>query len=201
MNKLVPVFLCLGLTACGGSNDDSNSTVTPPPLVPPSLKADVCYQMSTTMGNITLAIDLTNVPVTGNNFIDYVESDFYNGTLFHRSVNNFVVQGGGYTSGLVAKLGNAPIINEANIGLSNKRGTIAMARTSAPDSATSQFFINILDNPQLDASSSNHGYAVFGEVTSGMEVVDQISVVSTNGSDVPLTEILISSVTETNCSN
>ena len=152
-------------------------------------------------GEYYTCIDLTNVPVTGNNFIDYVESDFYNGTLFHRSVNNFVVQGGGYTSGLVAKLGNAPIVNEANIGLSNKRGTIAMARTSAPDSATSQFFINILDNPQLDASSSNHGYAVFGEVTSGMEVVDQISVVSTNSSDVPLTEILISSVTKTNCSN
>ncbi|GIU48062.1 peptidyl-prolyl cis-trans isomerase [Shewanella sairae] len=197
MNKVYPLLLCLGLSACGG---DSDSTPPTPPVEPPKLQADVCYKMSTTMGDITLAIDLTNMPITGKNFKDYVDSEFYNGTLFHRVAYNFVVQGGGFTSGMVAKPGNDPIINEADAGISNERGTIAMARTSNPNSATSQFFINVLDNPQLDASSSSYGYAVFGKVVEGIEVVDQINIADTGSNDeVPVSEILINSVAEITC--
>ncbi|MGS0680789.1 peptidylprolyl isomerase [Shewanella sp. 125m-7] len=198
MKKTLPLLLCLALTACGGS--DSTET-PPPPVQAPKLQADVCYIMSTTMGDMTLAIDLTNMPVTGNNFKDYVDSDYYPGTLFHRSINNFVIQGGGFNTGLVAKPGNEPIVNEANVGISNERGTIAMARTNAPDSATTQFFVNVLDNPQLDASGSNYGYAVFGKIIKGMDVVDQISIVNTGVNDVPLSEILINSVIETSCAS
>ncbi|MGS0675562.1 peptidylprolyl isomerase [Shewanella sp. 30m-9] len=198
MKTTLPLLLCLGLTACGGS--DSNET-TPPPVQVPELQADACYIMSTTMGEMTFAIDLTNMPITGNNFKDYVDSDYYPGTLFHRSINNFVIQGGGFNTGLVAKPGKEAIVNEAHVGISNVRGTIAMARTNAPDSATTQFFVNVLDNPQLDASASNYGYAVFGKVIEGMDVVDQISIVKTGANDVPLSEILINSVIETSCSS
>ena len=110
-----------------------------------------------------------------------------------------IVQAGGFTSGLIHKPGNDPIVNEADVGISNKRGTIAMARTNAPDSATSQFFINVLDNPQLDATAASYGYAVFGKVLQGMDVVDQISIVQTDSNDVPKTEVIINSLTETDC--
>lgn len=198
-----------GLTACGGGSSDSGTTPTPPPTpTPPSLSADQCFVMSidaegVELGQLTLAIDTTNTPVTGENFIQYVEEGFYDGTLFHRVINNFVVQAGGFTAGLVAKESRDPIINEANVGLSNERGTLAMARTNDPNSATSQFFINTLDNPQLDYSASADGYAVFGQVVEGMEVVDQISIVNThtvgNFADVPIIDIEITSVVATNC--
>lgn len=199
MKKAIPLLLCFTLVACGGSDSESND-ITPPPAQVPDLQADVCYLMSTTMGDLTLAIDLTNMPITGKNFTRYADDGFYTDTLFHRAINNFVIQGGGFTSGLTPKPGDDPITNEADVGISNKRGTIAMARTSAPHSATTQFFINVLDNPQLDASSSNYGYAVFGKVLQGMDVVDQISIVDTNNQDVPTTEIIIHSLTETSCS-
>ena len=127
--------------------------------------------MSTSLGDITLAIDTVNTPVTGKNFARYVEAKFYDGTLFHRVIHDFMIQGG--TSGLVGKPGFEPIVNEACVGFTNERGTIAMARTHAPNSATSQFFINTLDDPHLDQSASSYGYAVFGKVIIGMEVVDQ----------------------------
>ncbi|WOT03774.1 peptidylprolyl isomerase [Shewanella youngdeokensis] len=203
MKRFLPLLTCLIITACGSGSDDSSK---PTPIIEPevpTLSADVCYLMSTTKGDISLAIDLTNTPITGNNFKDYVDSDFYAGTLFHRAINNFMIQGGGLTSGLVTKAANDPIINEASVGISNERGTIAMARTSAPDSATSQFFINVLDNPHLDASDSSDGYAVFGKVISGMDIADAISIVDTHAVsgrvDVPVTEILITSVTEMSC--
>lgn len=195
--------LTLALTACGGSEEDSTPTIPTPDPTPPALSADICYLMSTSKGDITLAIDLTNMPITGKNFKQYVDKSFYNGTLFHRVLNNFVIQGGGFTTGLQSKPTNAPIINEAAVGISNKRGTIAMASTTVPNSATSQFFINILDNPDLDASTSDYGFAVFGQVVEGMEVVDQISIVPTNTrggfTNTPVEEIVIDSVTETNC--
>ncbi len=195
--------LSLALSACGGSGDEQTPSIPTPDPTPPTLAADVCYLMSTTKGDITLAIDLTNTPITGKNFKQYVDKSFYNGTLFHRTINNFMIQGGGFTTGLQSKPTNAPIKNEASVGISNKRGTIAMARTTVPDSATSQFFINVLDNPQLDASASSYGYAVFGKVVEGMDVADQISIVptkSSNGlSDTPVQEILINSVKETTC--
>ncbi|BFL85042.1 peptidylprolyl isomerase [Shewanella sp. N2AIL] len=195
---------CIALTGCEGSTDgDLTPTPPTPDPTPPALSADVCYLMKTTKGDITLAIDLTNMPITGKNFKQYVDKSFYNGTLFHRTVNNFMIQGGGFTTGLKSKPGDAPIKNEAAVGISNKRGTIAMARTTVPDSATSQFFINVLDNPDLDASASEFGYAVFGKVVDGMDVADQISIVPTKSSggfaNTPVQEILINSVATTSC--
>ncbi|NMH64668.1 peptidylprolyl isomerase [Shewanella salipaludis] len=204
MKKLLVLTLSSLVFACG-SGEDGNPVPPPvtPPETPPSLEADICYLMSTSMGEIRLAIDLSNTQVTGQNFKQYADKGFYDGTLFHRAIDNFVIQGGGFTTELTPKPADAPIKNEASVGLSNKRGTLAMARTNDPDSATSQFFINILDNPQLDASASSYGYAVFGEVTQGMEVVDQISIVETatvkGMADVPKTEVLIDSLTEVTC--
>ncbi|QSX38234.1 peptidylprolyl isomerase [Shewanella sedimentimangrovi] len=200
MKRIIGLALSVNLVACGGGSDSPAPEV---PETPAVFKADACYLMSTNMGDIELAIDMTNTPLSGKNFKQYVDKGFYNGTLFHRAVNNFVIQGGGFTTGLQAKATDSPIKNEARVGFSNDRGTLAMARTSAPDSATSQFFINVLDNPQLDYSASNYGYAVFGKVISGMEVVDQISITpvhSVNGfSNVPVDDVLIESVTEMNC--
>jgi len=200
MKKIIGLLLSVNLVACGGGSDSPTPEI---PQTPAVFKADACYLMSTNMGDIELAIDMTNTPLTGKNFKQYVDKGFYNGTLFHRAVNNFVIQGGGFTTGLQAKATDGPIKNEASVGFSNDRGTLAMARTSAPDSATSQFFINVLDNPQLDYSASSYGYAVFGKVISGMEVVDQISITpvhSVNGfNDVPVDDVLIESVTEMNC--
>jgi peptidyl-prolyl cis-trans isomerase A (cyclophilin A) len=195
MKKLFPLLACLTIVACGSESSDSPE----PPKVVPALKADVCYLMSTTKGDMTLATDLTNMPVTGQNFKEYVDTGFYTATLFHRTINNFMIQGGGFTTGLVLKPTNDPIINEASVGISNERSTIAMARTANPNSATSQFFINVLDNPHLDASASSAGYAVFGQVISGMEVADQISIVTTQGNNIPVDEILINSVVEISC--
>ncbi len=205
MKLMYPLLFALTLSACGGSSDSSTTDpvepVDPnPPVEEKELQADICYIMSTSLGDITLAIDTTNTPITGENFKTYVEEEFYNGTIFHRVIHNFVSQGGGFTSGLVAKPTNDPIELESNVGLSNARGTIAMARTNVANSATSQFYINALDNTQLDYSSStNPGYAVFGQVVQGMEVVDQINITDTNSSDVPTTDIVINTVTETTC--
>ena len=198
--KILLLPIIFTLSACGGSSGSDKPT---PPKPKPILKADKCYKMETTRGDIQLAIDSTNTPITGRNFIDYADSGFYDGTIFHRVVHNFVNQTGGFTSGLIAKQGNAPIKNEASVGLSNVRGTLSMARTTNPDSATSQFFINVLDNTNLDYSASNAGYAVFGKVTVGIEVVDQINVVDVHTSkgfkDVPVKEIVINSVSEIVC--
>lgn len=195
------LLLVASLTACGGSTEDEGTP--PPPDIAPILRSDVCYLMSTTKGNIQIAIDLTNMPITGANFKRYADKQFYDGTLYHRAMSNFVIQGGGFTTGLVSKAGDSPIKNEAYVGISNERGTIAMARTPAPDSATSQFYINILDNPQLDASSSSYGFAVFGKVIEGMDVVDQISITPVHTvqdfTHVPVEDVVINSLTEMSC--
>ncbi|QYK02116.1 peptidylprolyl isomerase [Shewanella psychrotolerans] len=206
MRKLsVVAFMAFALTACGSDSRDGNTTPAPTPIPTPQLSSDQCYLMSTSLGDITLAIDTVNTPVTGKNFARYVEANFYDGTLFHRVIHNFMIQGGGFTSGLIGKPGFEPIVNEASVGFTNERGTIAMARTSAPNSATSQFFINTLDNPHLDQSANSYGYAVFGKVIEGMEVVDQISIVATtnqNGhSDVPVNEVVIESVASIQCAS
>lgn len=151
----------------------------------------------TSQGNITLELDPTAAPITVNNFLSYVNSGFYKDTLFHRVIAGFVVQGGGYTTGMEKKEGQTdPITLESNNGLSNLRGTLAMARTNMPNSATSEFFVNLVDNKFLDyQSSSNPGYAVFGKVVQGMTVVDAIAAQATgavNGfTDVPLTDVTI----------
>lgn len=154
-------------------------------------------RLETSMGAIVVELDRQAAPVTVKNFLEYVESGFYDGTIFHRVIPGFMIQGGGFTKNLDRKKTHNPIINEAKNGLSNKRGTIAMARTNDPNSATSQFFINHKDNAPLDYSGRNAGYAVFGKVTEGMDVVDAIATVKTttrNGmADVPVEPVVINS--------
>jgi peptidyl-prolyl cis-trans isomerase A (cyclophilin A) len=131
----------------------------------------------TTKGKIVVKLDAEKAPISTKNMLDYVDAKFYDGTIFHRVIPGFMVQGGGFTKDLSEKSTKAPIKNEAGNGLSNKRGTLAMARTGVVDSATAQFFINVVDNNRLDHKSNNpneFGYAVFGEVVEGMDVVDAI---------------------------
>ena len=159
--------------------------------------------LETSEGNILLELDMTRAPVTVLNFLKNVRSGYYDGTIFHRVMKDFMIQGGGFTPQMERKEGNATIINEADNGLSNLRGTIAMARTNDPHSATAQFFINTVDNPFLDHTSKTPrgwGYAVFGKVVKGMNVVDKIRNIRTgpNGpfpSDVPLKMVLIHKAT------
>ena len=152
-------------------------------------------RLETTMGNIVLELDSAKAPITTANFLRYVKDGFYDGLIFHRVIPNFMIQGGGMKPGMVKQPTLAPIKSEANNGLSNSRGTIAMARTSNPDSATAQFFINTVDNVFLDSSPSSAGYTVFGKVVEGMAAVDAIAKVKTTRqqghSDVPQKDIII----------
>lgn len=157
--------------------------------------------METSLGNIKIELDQAKAPVTVKNVLSYVDEKFYDGTIFHRVINNFMIQGGGFTQDMQQKKTNAPIKNEAGNGLKNKRGTIAMARTMVVDSATAQFFINVIDNDFLDhrdETPQGFGYAVFGKVLEGMDVVDKIKAVRTGSkmgsSDVPLDAVVIRSV-------
>ena len=158
--------------------------------------------MTTTVGPMTLELDADNAPKTVENFLSYVSNGFYDGTIFHRVINNFMVQGGGFMADMEQKATEAPIENEANNGLKNTYGTIAMARTQDPHSATAQFFINVQDNDFLNHTGENMqgwGYAVFGKVTDGEEVLDKIRCVQTGSQaghqDVPVEPIIIESVT------
>ena len=158
--------------------------------------------MTTTLGSMTLELDADNAPTTVENFLSYVSNSFYDGTIFHRVISNFMVQGGGFTADMEQKATQAPIENEANNGLKNARGTIAMARTQDPHSATAQFFINVQDNDFLNHTGENMqgwGYAVFGKVTDGEDVLDKIRCVQTGSQaghqDVPVEPIIIESVT------
>lgn len=158
--------------------------------------------IETSLGTITLALNEAKAPITVENFAKYAKAGFYDGTIFHRVIDGFMIQGGGFTKSMDQKRTDGPIRNEAMNGLHNKRGTIAMARTMVVDSATSQFFINLVDNDFLDFSSptpQGFGYAVFGEVTDGMEVVDAIAKVKTGFAgphqNVPEEPIVIKKVT------
>jgi cyclophilin family peptidyl-prolyl cis-trans isomerase len=157
----------------------------------------------TAKGSITVQLDPTLAPISTNNFLSYVNKGFYRSTLFHRVIPNFVIQGGGYTAGLVKQTGqSAPIELESNKGLSNVRGSLAMARTNPPNSATSEFYINLVDNLSLDyKNAANPGYAVFGKVVQGMEVADAMAAEPTgvvgDFSDVPLSDITLSLALQT----
>lgn len=158
--------------------------------------------IKTNLGDITVELYPEQAPVSVANFIRYVESDFYSGIIFHRVIPGFMAQTGGFKANMDKQTSGQPIINEANNGLSNERGTLALARTNNPNSATSQFFINLKDNNFLNRSGSSPsqaGYAVFGRVIAGMDVVDKIASQPTGKqqhySDVPLTDIVIESVT------
>lgn len=159
-------------------------------------------RMKTSMGEMEIELDHDKAPETCANFLAYVRDGFYDGTIFHRVIDGFMIQGGGYEPGMVAKPTRDPIKNEADNGLKNVRGSIAMARTSDPHSATSQFFINIFDNASLDHSAPDPkgwGYCVFGRVVSGIEVVDAIRDVETGRrsphADVPVEDVVIEKVT------
>lgn len=166
-----------------------------------SVSATPFVELNTNKGKILLELDEDNAPATVANFVRYVKADYYVGTVFHRVINGFMIQGGGYDASLQEKPTNAPIANEAHNGLSNARGTIAMARTNNPHSATSQFFINLVDNTFLDQGQNDaYGYAVFGKVIAGMDVVDSIAQVPTGArapfsQDVPQITIDILSTT------
>ena len=158
-------------------------------------------KISTSMGDITVALDKAKAPKSVENFIKYINSGHYTGTVFHRVISDFMIQGGGMDGDLVEKSTKEPIELESANGLSNVRGTLAMARTGVPNSATSQFFINVKDNPMLDKANSRdgHGYAVFGKVTVGMDVVDKIRAVPVGNKgphqNVPVNPVLIKKVT------
>ena len=176
----------------------SAGTVQSPAPAPPSARPVVALE--TSLGTIKVALDRDKAPVTVENFLQYVRSGHYDGTIFHRVIPNFMVQGGGFDADMKQKPTKAPIKNEASNGLKNRRATVAMARTNDPDSATSQFFINVKDNTMLDYGMRNAGYAVFGEVVEGMDVVDRIVAVPTTArpphADVPRMPVVIKSARE-----
>lgn len=159
------------------------------------------FTLKTNYGDINIELDYENAPLSAANFAEYANSGFYNGTIFHRVIDGFMVQGGGFTEDMQQKSGNAPIQNEANNGLKNELGTLAMARTMDPHSASSQFFINVADNGFLNHTAENSqgwGYAVFGKVTGGMDVVEKIKGVKTGTKgghqDVPMDGVVIEEV-------
>jgi len=154
--------------------------------------------LETSKGVIEVELDRTNAPITVDNFLSYVNEGFFDGTIFHRVIPGFMVQGGGFLSDGSQKQTKAPIKLESNNGLKNVAGTIAMARTMVPDSATSQFFINVVDNAFLDYAPGNDGYAVFGKVIAGMDVVQAIEAVETSSNgenqDWPVEDVMIQKV-------
>ena len=183
--------LCLLLTATA-ANGQATRPASPP--VQP-----IAYALLTTsMGDILIELNGLKAPITVANFLSYADKGFYDGTIFHRVMSNFMIQGGGMTPDLTKKTTDPPIKNEWRNGLKNTRGTIAMARTRAPDSATAQFFINVNDNANLDMPSGGAAYAVFGKVVAGMDVVEKIRTVDTgmkNGrANVPIETIVIEKV-------
>lgn len=160
-------------------------------------------KLTTNHGTMTIKLDAEKAPKTVENFLAYVRAGHYDNTVFHRVIKNFMIQGGGFEPGMNQKACNAPVENEANNGLKNKRGTLAMARTNDPHSATAQFFINTVDNDFLDFKSptgSGWGYCVFGEVVEGLDVVDKIRGVKTGNKgfhqDVPSEDVIIEKAEE-----
>lgn len=158
-------------------------------------------RVSTNMGNFVIALDAQRAPLTTANFLEYVRAGHYNGTVFHRVIGNFVAQGGGYDQQYVEKPTRPGIPNESGNGLSNRRGSVGLARTADPHSGNAQFYVNLADNASLDPQPSRWGYAVFGQVVSGMSVVDEIGSVATGEAgpferDAPLKPIVIEKVEE-----
>ncbi len=164
--------------------------------------ADPVVEVSTNLGSFTIQLDPGKAPLTVENFLAYVDASFYDGTIFHRVIPTFMIQGGGYDKQLERKATRVPVQNEAFNGLKNTRGTVAMARTSDPHSATAQFFVNVKDNESLDHTAKHDagwGYAVFGKVVEGMDTVDKIKAVKTGASgpfskDAPQEQVVIESV-------
>ena len=187
LNVLLSLFAATLLLA-GCSNPEIEAKAEAPSTPEPKKETQIMIILKTTQGDIQIELDAEKAPNTVANFMKYVESGHYSNTIFHRVIDNFMIQGGGFTADMAQK--NAPhtVDNEANNGLKNDRGTIAMARTSDPHSAGAQFFINVKDNDFLNFSAPTQqgwGYCVFGKVVEGMEVVDAIKGVPTGRQDVP----------------
>ncbi len=198
MKPIFALFLATSLTF----GFDAVAATKPKEKTPVTATAPK-VKLHTSLGDIVIQLNAEKAPVTTANFLGYVKDGFYDGTIFHRIIKNFMAQGGGFTEKWEQKTTKAPIENEADNGLLNNRGTIAMARTSDPQSATAQFFINYVDNGFLNFKSKTpqgYGYAVFGEVVEGMDVVDKMATVPTGRggpmpTDVPQTPIVILSAT------
>ena len=190
---LVVLVGCDGRTAWRNEPLPDYGALEPPAPLPADAPR---VRIETEFGDIVVALYADRAPVSTANFLEYVDTGFYDGTLFHRVTRApmIVVQGGGFGSGMADKRTRPPVVNEATNGLSNVRGTLAMARTNAIDSATSQVYFNVVDNTMLDhRDANNFGYAVFGFVVEGMEVVDRISMTPTEG-EAPVDEIAMSAV-------
>jgi peptidyl-prolyl cis-trans isomerase A (cyclophilin A) len=155
-------------------------------------------RFETSLGDFTIELFEKDAPLSVANFLSYIDTEFFDGTIFHRIVPGFVIQGGGFTEDMSQKKTQSPVKNEADNGRKNKRGTLSMARTSDINSATSQFFVNLKDNEFLDHSRGNFGYAVFAQVTEGMDVIDKIAAVETGRKrgfdDVPVEAVIMKSV-------
>lgn len=189
------IFALIAFPGDGYSNSDSsNNKNTSAKSSGKKERRKPMVLISTSLGDIKLELYEKEAPITVANFLSYVEEGFYDSTIFHRVINNFMVQGGGITADMKQKPTKAPIKNEAENGLKNERGTIAMARTADVDSATSQFFINHRDNAFLDHGVRDFGYAVFGKVVEGIEIVDKIAAVQTRPGDVPVETVSILSM-------
>ena len=161
-------------------------------------------RFETSHGDFTVEVDGESAPISARNFLRYVDESFFDGTIFHRVIAGFMIQGGGFTGEMEHKSGHAPIKNEADNGLKNLRGSLAMARTNDLHSATSQFFINLVDNDFLNHRTGNFGYAVFGRVVAGMDIVDKVAKVKTGRrhghDDVPAEAVVIRSARRTGAS-
>ena len=205
MKSILPLILVSLFSSIAIAQD------TPEPVAPekkeeasdpaPTPAKEVTVIMSTSMGEIHIELDSKNAPATVENFLKYVDAKSYDGTIFHRVISNFMIQGGGFKiegESFKKQKTNAPVKNESEKTPSNVRGTIAMARTSNPNSATNQFFINVTDNPFLNYPNNGGGYATYGKVTKGLEIVDKIKAAKTtskNGMrDVPVETITINSI-------
>jgi len=208
MKQIIIVLFFVGLFLLGCiSQDENNTTMNESENINVNdtnidnesvIMRNKVIVIETSMGNIEVELEMDKAPITTDNFMNYVESGFYEGTIFHRVIPNFMVQGGGFSPNGSQKSTLKPIKLESQNGLKNLRGTIAMARTNVPDSATSQFFINTKDNSFLDYAPGNPGYAVFGKVVKGMDVVDAIEKIKTTTKgyyeDWPVEDIIIKKV-------
>ncbi len=195
------VWMLAILVGCGGASledddDDGGGLIFPGETDEPGDGQSV--EIETTMGTLVVALDADAAPITVENFLAYVDDGFYDGadgmgaTVFHRVIDGFVVQGGGFTEGGGKKATDDAIVLESDNGLFNRAGTIAMARTNSPDSATSQFYFNLVDNDFLDyTDASNPGYAVFGQLVEGAEVLSALGAVATGSGDQPTTDVVI----------
>ncbi len=190
---LLAMLTLLGLAACSAQSEEK----TAPSASKPAGDHPV-VSVTTSLGKFEIDLDAQRAPITVANFLQYVDAGFYDGTIFHRVIPSFMIQGGGFDGAMKQKSTRAPIQNEATNGLRNEPGTIAMARTSDPNSATAQFFINLVDNQFLNHGGRDFGYAVFGRVSSGMDVVEKLASVPTGSrgghQNLPQEAVVIESI-------